>query len=416
MKLNLLAEEVGVENKGSIAAAAQGHLRRSIRVALLTGGGDKPYALGLASTLIAQGITFDFIGSDEVDGPQLHENPLVRFFNLRGDMRNGAGVLSKVRRVLIYYGKLLRYVHRNSPKVLHILWNNKFEYLDRTLVLAFYRLLGKRIALTVHNVNARQRDGNDSLANRLTLKIQYRLVDHLFVHTEGMKRALERDFDVPSSKISVIPFGINSTVPNTALTSSEARKHLGLTDGQKVLLFFGNVAPYKGLEYLVEAMALLSRTSADYRLVIAGRVKNCQPYWEAIQKQVSAIRPFVIEHSEFVPDAETEIYFKAADVLVLPYNQIFQSGVLCLGYNFGLPVIASDVGSLKEDIVEGKTGYVCAPRDPVGLAKGIEKYFASELYRQLARLRGEIQSFARKRYSWSKVGEITRAVYQNLLC
>ena len=61
----------------------------------------------------------------------------------------------------------------------------------------------------------------------------------------------------------------------------------------------------------------------------------------------------------------------------------FQSGVLFLGYNFGLPVIASDVGSLREDIVEGKTGFVCKPRDPIDLAKEIERYFSSELYRRL---------------------------------
>jgi glycosyltransferase involved in cell wall biosynthesis len=393
------------------------HSDGSLRVALLTGGGDKPYALGLASTLISQGVMFDFIGSDEVDRPELHENSLVRFLNFRGDMRPGVSALRKVLRVLIYYGRLLRYAAMGAPKVFHILWNNRLEFLDRTLVLLFYRLLGKRIAFTVHNVNARQRDGNDNLVNRLTLRIQYHLVDHLFVHTEGMKRALHNDFDVPDSKINVIPFGINSTVPNTALTTSEARKRLGLTGGQKVVLFFGNIAPYKGLEYLVEAIALLGRTNMDYRLVIAGRPKNCPSYWEAIQEQISSagVRPLIIERSEFVPDAETEVYFKGADVLALPYIHIFQSGVLFLAYNFGLPVIASDVGSLREDIVEGKTGYVCNPRDPVVLAKAIENYFASELYQQLETRRQDIQRFANERYSWAKVGEITRSVYKNLL-
>ena len=116
-----------------------------------------------------------------------------------------------------------------------------------------------------------------------------------------------------------------------------------------------------------------------------------------------------------MPDADTEIYFKAADVVVLPYTHIFQSGVLFLGYNFGLPVIASDVGSLKEDIVEGRTGFVCNPRDSVDLAKSIETYFSSALYRQLETRRKEIQAFANEKYSWSKVGEITRAVYRSLV-
>jgi D-inositol-3-phosphate glycosyltransferase len=123
----------------------------------------------------------------------------------------------------------------------------------------------------------------------------------------------------------------------------------------------------------------------------------------------------VIERSEFVPDAETEIYFKSADVLVLPYKYIFQSGVLFLAYNFGLPVIAADVGSFREHIVGGRTGYICEPENPVDLARAIETYFASELYRQLEARRQDIQRLANERYSWIKVGEITRSVYKNLL-
>jgi glycosyltransferase involved in cell wall biosynthesis len=89
--------------------------------------------------------------------------------------------------------------------------------------------------------------------------------------------------------------------------------------------------------------------------------------------------------------------------------------VLFLGYNFGLPVIASDVGSLREDIVEGRTGFVFKPEDPADLAKGIETYFSSELYQQLATRRREIRDFANERYSWTRVGEITRGVYAQLL-
>ena len=91
----------------------------------------------------------------------------------------------------------------------------------------------------------------------------------------------------------------------------------------------------------------------------------------------------ILLRAEFIPDDETEVYFKAADVLVLPYRHIYQSGVLFLGYSFGLPVLAADVGSLKDEIVEGKTGFVFRPEDPVDLARTIERYFASDLYAEL---------------------------------
>ncbi len=69
--------------------------------------------------------------------------------------------------------------------------------------------------------------------------------------------------------------------------------------------------------------------------------------------------------------------------MVLPYKEIFQSGVLFLAYPFGLPVVATDVGSFREEIVEGSTGFLCKPGDPAELAKAVETYFASDLYKNL---------------------------------
>ena len=123
----------------------------------------------------------------------------------------------------------------------------------------------------------------------------------------------------------------------------------------------------------------------------------------------------MIQRIEFIADEDVEIYFKAADVLVLPYREIFQSGVLFLGYNFGLPVIASDVGSLKEEIIQGETGFVCKPNDPDDLARTLERYFKSPLYLDLEANRPKIRAHAHERYSWSKVAQITTAVYSQLI-
>jgi glycosyltransferase involved in cell wall biosynthesis len=385
-------------------------------IALLTGGGDRPYALGLAMSLMAEGMAFDFIASNNLESPELRDSPLVRFLNLRGDQSPTASLPRKVVRIIVYYGRLLSYAMRSRARVFHILWNNKLEHFDRTLLLLFYRFLGRRIVFTAHNVNVRKRDGNDNWFNRLTLRIQYRLISHVFVHTERMKRELLEDFGVRSDRISVIPFGVNSTVPDTTLTSCQARKKLGLEPEHKVMLFFGNIAPYKGLEFLVKAAAAVIRDMRELRLVIAGRLRCDSGYWAAIEQRIT--RPelvgCVIARIEYVPDVETEMYFKAADVLVLPYTKIFQSGVLFLGYNFGLPVIASDVGSLKDDIVEGRTGSVCRPEDPMDLARCITDYFASDLYRTLPACRAEIRAFAHQQHSWARVAEITRKVYSDV--
>jgi len=396
-------------------------------VALLTGGGDKPYVLGITEALTENGVLLDLIGSNDLLCPQLLNNQKVTFLNLRGDVSGGASFAKKTLRVLAYYFRLIRYAFVSRCPVFHILWNNKFELFDRTLLMGYYKLLRKKIVLTAHNVNVARRDGTDSLLNRLSLKTQYALCDHIFVHTKAMKEELKSDFAVADKKVSVIPFGINNTVPNTALTRTEARRRIGIGANEKTLLFFGNIAPYKGLEYLVAAMTLLNPDAAGYRLVIAGRVKqlitagmskaSCDQYWNGIEAAIDEnhLKSQVLKRIEFIPDEETELYFKVADVFVLPYASIFQSGVLFLGYSFGLPVIATDVGSLKEEIIEGKTGFTCLPKDPRALANAIESYFSSDLYKNLETRRREIKEYANERFSWSKVAETTTNVYSSLV-
>jgi D-inositol-3-phosphate glycosyltransferase len=388
----------------------------AIHIALLTGGGDKPYALGMAAALTSAGVNLDFIGSDDLSVPELLNNPRVNFRNLRGDQRSEVSLATKMARVGIYYGRLVRYAATAKPAVFHILWNNKFEFFDRTLLMLYYKLLGKKVVLTAHNVNIGLRDSNDWWLNRLSLKIQYKLANHIFVHTGKMKSDLVSQFRISKDKVTVIAFGINNTVPNTALTTSEAKQKLELNSSDKAMLFFGNIAPYKGLEYLIAAFREVAASDDSYRLVIVGRPKQCEDYWNQIHLTISrsGLRDRIIERIEYVPDEETELYFKAADVLILPYTHVFQSGVLFLGYSFGLPAIAAEVGTLKEEIIEAVTGFVFRPQDSSDLAKVIRRYFASELFRQLESRRPKIKQYANERYSWNKVAMITTSVYSNL--
>jgi glycosyltransferase involved in cell wall biosynthesis len=388
-----------------------------MNVGLLTGGVDRPYVFGLAMALISKGVGLEVVGSDEVDRPEFQETPRLRFLNLRGSQRYDVSLAVKIRRVLLYYARLIRYAAVAEPKVFHVLWNNKFDFFDRTLLMLYYKLQRKKIALTAHNVNAGTRDSNDSFLNRFTLRMQYRLADHIFVHTERMKNQLVQGFGIRPRDVTVIPFGINNSVPDTALTRAGAKQRLGV-ENVKTILFFGRIGPYKGLEFLVEAFERLAAKDEGYRLIIAGELApGCEKYYRDIQQSISsdAVRVRIIQKNQYIPDDETELYFKAADVLVLPYTQVFQSGVLFLGYNFGVPAIATDVGSLKEDIVEGKTGFISRPRDPVDLARTIERYFASDLFSGLNDRRGEIREYARARHSWDVVGEMTRLVYTRLV-
>ena len=391
---------------------------KPLRISILTGGSDPSYLYGLATGLMARGFLLDVIGNDEqLQFPDLVNHSSFNFFNLRGDQRPDASLVVKAKRIIAFYARLIRYAATARPRIYHILWNNKFEFFDRTILTAYYKLLGKKVVLTVHNVNKARRDHSDSLTNRLSLRIQYRLADHLFVHTAKMKDELVKDFGVAADAVSVIPFGVNNSVPCTALTQADARHRLGLPPAARVLLFYGRIKPYKGLDYLVEAFNQLLKRRDDYRLLVAGEPHDCDDYWaklqDSMQREIAQGR--ILLKVEYVPDSETEMYFKASDVSVLPYRDIYQSGVMFLAYNFGVPVVATDVGSLKDDVVEGQTGFVCRPDDATLLARTLETYFESTLYKEREQSRSEIRRIAYERHSWDLVSAITGQVYRGLV-
>jgi D-inositol-3-phosphate glycosyltransferase len=406
-----ITKEAGVQKRPILSSSL------AIEIGLLTGCQDRPYAFGLAMALVSKGVGVDVIGSDDIDSRELHVTPNLRFLNFRGNQHKSTNVVEKLWKLAVYYARLMRYAARSKPRILHILWNNKIELFDRTILMAYYKLCGKKIALTAHNVNQARRDAKDSLVNRITLRIQYRLCDHIFVHTKKMKDELCRDFGVAERTVTVIRHPINDAFPDTDLTPSEAKRHLGLQENEKAVLFFGRIRPYKGIEHLLAAFQLLAANHSDYRLIIAGEPKKgSEEYRHQIEQTVKTeFTPGqIIMKIQFIPDEEMEVYLKAADVLVLPYKEIFQSGVLFLAYSFGLPVVATDVGSFREEIVEGRTGFLCQPGDLAELAKAIETYFVSDLYKNLKVRRQELKDYADANHSWNAVADLTRNAYAEM--
>ena len=116
--------------------------------------------------------------------------PKLNFLNFGGRQRQSDGLVRKVFRIVRYYARLIPIHDSHQGKSSFTSYGTiKFEYFDRTLLMLYFKLLGKKIVFTAHNVNAGKRDANDSLLNRLTLRIQYRLADHIFVHTDANEGA-----------------------------------------------------------------------------------------------------------------------------------------------------------------------------------------------------------------------------------
>ena len=140
-------------------------------------------------------------------------------------------------------------------------------------------------------------------------------------------------------------------------------------------------------------------------------------YTAKLKSQAARMLPEknVLFRLQFIPVDEVETYFAAADCLVLPYKSIFQSGVIFLAYRLGLPIIATDVGSFREDIIDGTTGFICRQDDAEDMAEKLRMFFNSSLFRQREQTHANISEFAEKKYSWSHIGKQTYDVYARVL-
>jgi D-inositol-3-phosphate glycosyltransferase len=386
---------------------------------IAVGGGDLYYELGLCKGLLSNDVNVEFIGSDSVKQYRdlwLHER--VTFINLRGSQEQNAAPFVKAKRVFAFYLRLIRYAWTTRSKIFHIQWMNKFECFDRVFINLLYKFLGKKIIFTAHNVNAGFRDGNDGFLNRFSLKIMYRLVNLIIVHTNKMKDILISDFGIPENKVAVVQYGINDMVFHSALTRMEARQKLNISPGDKIALFFGNIVPYKGLEYLLAALSKLKGTSFSFKLVVAGKENGrYQSYNKMIREYIEKeqLNNYITYRNHHIEDKDIEVYLKAADVLVMPYKYIYQSGVLFLAYSFGIPVIASDVGSFEQYIEEGKSGYIFQSGNVDDLVGKIQRYFQSDLFGNMDSMRREIRRQAREKYAWRSIGKNTRDLYEWLI-
>ncbi len=161
------------------------------------------------------------------------------------------------------------------------------------------------------------------------------------------------------------------------LEQLEALKSLGIEHNpdHKYVLFFGIIRKYKGLDLLIEAM---SKLGEDYHLLIAGEVYGSFDEYQKIIDQHNLTNRIHL-FNRYIPDDKVGFYFSASDVCVLPYRSATQSGIISISKHFEIPVIATDVGGLKESISHGKTGLMVDRAEPQLIAESIERYFTSDL-------------------------------------
>ena len=254
----------------------------------------------------------------------------------------------------------------------------------------------RRIAI-LHNVIPHEKRFFDAAANRYFLK-----------HNDGfivMSDVVLRDLLSlkPDAKYLRIDHPVYSQFGDR-LTEIDARTKLGVPLGKKVLLFFGIIRDYKGLDVLLKACSLLPD---DYHLLIAGESYGS---FEKYDQQIKELKleARVTLCTRYIEDREVSAFFSAADVCVLPYRSATQSGITAIAHHFNLPLIATDVGGLKETIFDGKTGLIVAKPEPELLASTIMHYFEDNMKVSLStfieaqKIDHSWENFARKIIEFAK--------------
>lgn len=192
------------------------------------------------------------------------------------------------------------------------------------------------------------------------------------------------------------------------ISKEEARKKLNLGTDEKVILFFGLIRKYKGLDLLLEAMGNQEIKKQKIKLLVAGEFYEDQSYYNEIISR-NGIQDQLYLHTKFIPNEEVKYYFSAANLLTLPYRDATQSGVTQVAFHFEKPVIVTNVGGLSEIIPHEKCGYVVDP-NPNQIANAILKYFNEDKEIEFSIAMAE----EKKKYDWSIFTAGIKELYSKL--
>lgn len=227
------------------------------------------------------------------------------------------------------------------------------------------RSTNAKILTVCHNVIPHEPQRFDKLLTTYFFKA----VDNFIV----MSKSVEDDLlkIIPEADYQYQPHPLYD-IFGAEIESDAARSELNITAG-KVILFFGFIRGYKGLDTLLEAIHLVRDKLDNFKVIVAG---DC---YESDQKYRDIVTNYSLEELvdlriEFIPDQDVAKYFSAADVVVLPYKSATQSGIVPVAYQFNTPVIVTDVGGLPEIVQDGKTGYLCQ-NDPGSVGETINRFF-----------------------------------------
>lgn len=275
---------------------------------------------------------------------------------------------------------LIKAVNELNPDIIHI------TSLHPWLIFTLPFLKRKYpIVTTIHDVKMHL--GESNYIWDLSLWILKRYSDKIFVHGQWALDALVNE-GIPKNKIKIVPLG-NLSSFNMNYSNNLKEKNS--------ILFFGRIEDYKGLEYLIKVEPLIRKEIPNFKVIIAG-----EGDFTKYSKFIRNWDAFEI-YNEFIPDNDIPSYFQRVELVVLPYTECTQTGIIPIAYAFKKPVIATNVGSIPEVVEDGKTGFIVPAKDHEALAETIIKILNHDDLRMKMGCNGYIKM--EKELSWNIIAE-----------
>ena len=265
-------------------------------------------------------------------------------------LRQAAQQIRMIRRIL-------RDVRGFAPDVIH--YQGAHLWFD----LAFSLLRRYPRVLTVHDFQPHPGDRPSRNTPSWVETLARRCADQLIVHTRHVQGLVSHQWPGRTERITVIPHIQIGGEPGSP----------GAQKDESLILFFGRIWEYKGLEYLIRAEPWITARVPGARILIAGQGEDFSRYTRMM------VHPdrFLV-HNDFISDQQAEEYLRRASVVVLPYIEASQSGVIPMAYSASKPVVATRVGGLPEMVEDGRTGYLVPPRESAQLAEAITRLLLDE--------------------------------------
>lgn len=275
------------------------------------------------------------------------------------------------------------------------------------LLMCMLKARGISIVLTVHNVSAHE----NRVLHWISTKFLLKLTNHVIVHTSAGKNNLARRYGYDKSQITVLRHGLLKPLADRESQSkASARRLLGLPQSKSLILFFGNIRRYKGLDTLLKAMRRVVDADREAVLVVAGMPWKGGDWIKRMTRELK-LENHVVLRLQFIHPDKLPLYFESADVVALPYSHFdAQTGVGLYTLYFEKPVVVTRVGGLPDLVLDDSV--VVPPKNSRALAEAILKVVGNPTF--MAKL-GEDSKTLKGEMGWEKITEQTGEVYEALL-